>query len=222
MSSEPEVVAEELVRSWAMVPPVEMRSPYVHGMSSAVWLAVDAVGDQVVAKLVYDEPSNVEAGLRAAELADDSGVRSGRPRRTVGDELFVMLETDRGEHPLAALEALSGDLADLSDPRVDERLGRLMGTIQGAIQSLDLEPYDGLLEYLSDESHEIAHGSVLWPAIRRVVSETADLALTWGVAYGDGPEPIDLGCGRARPGGLGLGSPRAAAVGCRLRRADGP
>lgn len=102
-------VADELVRSWAMKPPVELSTPYDRGMTSEVWLAVDATGDQVVAKVTYDEPHKVKAGLRAAELADEAGVRSGRPRRTIDDELLIMVETERGSpHPLAALECGGG------------------------------------------------------------------------------------------------------------------
>ena len=178
-----------------MQPPVKLSAPYPGGMTSEVWLAVDAAGDEVVAKLTYDEASKVEAGLRAAELADDAGIRSGRPRRTSGNELVVLVDTDRGRHPLAALELVVGEPADLSDPAVDEQLGRMMGTIQKAIHSLELAPFDGLLEYLSDETHEIAHASELWPTIRQVVSETTSLGLTWGIVYGDGPEPIDIGRG---------------------------
>ncbi len=178
-----------------MRPPVKLTTPYASGMTSQVWLAVDSTGDQVVAKLTYDEPTKVEAGLRAAELVDDAGVRSGRPRRTTANELLVSVDADRAKHPLAALEVVVGHPADLSDPAVDRRLGRTMAKIQKAIQHLDVAPFDGLLEYLSDETHEIAYGSVLWPAIRQVVSETADLGLTWGVVYGDGPEPIDVGMG---------------------------
>ena len=193
------IVAEQLVRGWGLQPPVKLSSPYVRGMTSDVWLAVDAEGDEVVAKLTYDEPSKVEAGLRAAELADEAGVRSGRPRRTTTGELVVSVSTDTGPHPLAALEVVAGDRADLSEPAVDEQLGRMMATIQKAIQHLDVVPFDGLLEYLSDETHEIAFASVLWPAIRQVVSLTENLNLTWGIVYGDGPEPVD-----ARGGGLGL------------------
>jgi Ser/Thr protein kinase RdoA (MazF antagonist) len=100
------------------------------GVQAEVWL-LESGSERWVAKFAYQHQHEFEAGLRAAEIVQEAGVRSGQPLRTRRGALTVMVEGPPGhQHPLAVLEFVLGSPAGKLMP---ETAGALLGRVHSAL-----------------------------------------------------------------------------------------
>jgi Ser/Thr protein kinase RdoA (MazF antagonist) len=101
------------------------------GSTARAW-RVDAASGPLVARLTSFPLTHVEVSQRIAELVDDAGIPSGRPRRTTDDRLVVDLGDDGR---LSLLEHIPGRMMTIDEIDV-AALGRLLGRVHVAIAEL--------------------------------------------------------------------------------------
>lgn len=191
-----------LVDHWGLTEPVELTA-LPAGVSGEVWRVSDGLDRGYVAKFVYDSPANLEQGLAVAEAVQHrTGIPTGTPIRTKAGELSVLIPSLPGErHPIALLDDVGGTPVSAEDGLTPEQAAEVLARVHRAAPEVEVRGLDDRLRYLEDDSHEIAHPELLWPALGSVAREIRELSddLTWAVCYGDGPELF------ARPDGrLGL------------------
>lgn len=104
------------------------------GVQAEVWL-LERGKERWVAKFAYQHQHEFEAGLRAAEIVQQAGVRSGQPLRTGRGALTVMVEGPPGhKHPLAVLEFVHGSpVGRLAAGRMPETAGAVLGRVHSAL-----------------------------------------------------------------------------------------
>lgn len=184
-----EVVRDAIVRHWNLPGPVQLSDSLRGGVTADVWLVTDGHGDRYVAKFIYDSRSTAEAGIRIAEQVEaNSDLTAGAPIRTAAGELTVMLPSVPGEHhPLALLRHVTGTPAVLSPAeRAD-----LLVQAQAALAKTRVPKVHQVIDYLSDDSIDIAYAAQIRPILHECVHRVLNTdSLTWGTCYGDGPEAI--------------------------------
>jgi Ser/Thr protein kinase RdoA (MazF antagonist) len=111
--------------------------------------------------------------------------------------MTVMLEGPPGHmHPLALLEFVPGDPLSSDDPRRDEAVGRVIGTVQRVLNEAGYPALFGddvgIYDYLEDREHTIAESDWILPMLSAVVAHARaaerDCPPTVGICYGDGIE----------------------------------
>lgn len=166
------------------------------GATAEVWkLACDR--GTYVAKYAYDDRAHFETGLRAAEVAQNAGLRSAAPLRTSDGELTLMLEWPAGHwHPLTLIEWVEGTPLDSDAPGAEEEFARIHGTLQAALTD-GIPVADGTdtfsyLDYIATPQQDLGDSGELQEIVggvaeraRRFQEETA---MTVATAVWDGPE----------------------------------
>lgn len=197
------VIHDALVHHWNLPEPVRLSDSLQGGVTADVWLVTDSHGEQYVAKFIYDSQSGAEAGLRTAEQVEaNSALIAGAPLRTHDGGLTVMLPSVPGEkHPLALLRYVAGTPAVLSP----EERAELLVDVQAALAKAHVPTAHKVLDYLSDDSIDIAYADQIRPILHECVDQVLTTEdLTWGTCYGDGPEAIrtETGIGIVDWGGV--------------------
>ncbi|MFD8463419.1 phosphotransferase enzyme family protein [Streptomyces antimycoticus] len=102
------------------------------GYNSHTWL-LERPGDRAVLKAVPKAYGvKFASGLRAAEMAEQHGVPSGAPRRTVGGEVVA----EDGEWCWGLLEHLEGRPTDTGNPDELAQAGRTLGRIHASLSNV--------------------------------------------------------------------------------------
>lgn len=167
------------------------------GVQAEVWL-VERGKERWVAKFAYQHQHDFEAGLRAAEIVQRAGVRSGQPLRTRRGALTVMVEGPPGHHhPLAVLEFVHGSpVGSVEAGRMPETAGAVLGRVHSALMEKGsglVTPHDLVNDLaISAENGDVGQHEWVRASIRHAIAEVrrfeASLLVTCGVIYGDGPE----------------------------------
>lgn len=187
---DPERVRHALSEHWRLPEPLGLGETLRRGVSADIWEVHDGQGRRWVAKLAYEDQRVYETGLRAAELAEGAGVVAAAPRRSATGELTVMLPTVPGmEHPLALMPFVEGEELQAGD-LPPEDAGQLLARVQRAVAATPIDRVDTIVQYVTDDSYEIAYGELLWPRLKETAAAVAGLDLAMGVCYGDDPELI--------------------------------
>lgn len=183
------VIHDALVRHWRLPEPVHLADSLKAGVTADVWLVTDAHGDRYVAKFIYDTQPGAEVGLRVAEQVEANGdLNTGAPIRTHDGALTVMLPSVPGEyHPLAQLRYVAGPTAVLTA----EEQAHLLVKVQAALATIHLPTLGSVIDYLSDDSIDIAYADKLRPILHDCVNDVLSIdELSWSTCYGDNPEAI--------------------------------
>ena len=95
------------------------------GFTSEVW-HVETRHERFIAKYAEQAQHAFEGGLRAAVVAEQSGIRSGSPLATKTGALSILVEGVHGEQqPLALLRYVPGDPLQFSEPDAASLYGHL-------------------------------------------------------------------------------------------------
>jgi hypothetical protein len=180
--AKPASIEQSLVHSWPLSAPIEVTTGLDAGTTSDVFAVRDGLGQQFIAKLVYDSVDRVEVGLGAAEAVQTtSGLATGLPIRSTSGSLTVPTDSVHGlRHPLALLTRLMGRPVRAT-PRPSD-VGRLLAEVQLALLEVQIDTGDAVLGYLLDDTVEYRGSELINAVVRRVADEvTANGRLTWGV-----------------------------------------
>lgn len=183
------IIAAALGGHWDLPGPLALTDSLTRGVTADVWLVEDRAGTRYVAKFAYESQTYFDAGLSIAEHVETvTGLPTGRPVRDRAGNLSVMLPSVPGEkHPLALLNYVAGTPTDLEPGAA----AALLAVVHAGLRDTDRAALHEPIDYLLDDSTDIAHADVIRPALHKAADDVlANSNLTWGTCYGDGPEPI--------------------------------
>jgi Ser/Thr protein kinase RdoA (MazF antagonist) len=160
--------------------------PMEAGPGSLTWQA-----GRYVVKFADDEPGHFTTGLRAAEVVDRAGIRTGAPVRTRTGELCVLAPRGRQSWVLALLRRVGGghlSVHAVAPEVLGEFLGRLHRILRGCPAAGAWNPAD----VLGHMTRGITRAQP--PGIQQMISQAvSDVSAFYGAArraqllYGDGP-----------------------------------
>lgn len=175
--------------AWNLSSPITVKR-LPGGFTSEVW-RVETGNGCFIAKYTEQSQHAFEAGLHAAVMAEQAGIRSGTPLATKQGDLSVLVEGIHGEYqPLALLQYVSGDPLQLSEPGATSLYGHLLGrTHRLLLKDFSGKDLFDLDEFLSQEADYVAAQPGLAPLISLAREKTrayeAHHPMTFGVIWAD-------------------------------------